>query len=197
MKEARWNALVEEAGDRILAHEIWVTSDEETGKGEREFPVHIERMVASQLKMGMDLSTTVDQRELDKMDRMDRATLVVSKKLQAISNKPDPSDMDLLTIANLADVLFDMENIETEAAIVSFVNAADDMSKSSRSYLDNVIEGKVEPTLRQLYRIKEFGETFQLLEELIPELEADPAYAADAAKAREVVSKKKDIKTKR
>ena len=41
MKDARWTALVEETGDRILAHEIWVTSDEATGKGEREFPVHI------------------------------------------------------------------------------------------------------------------------------------------------------------
>ena len=132
MNGPEWTTLVEMVGDYNHAFLIWESADPVTGKGAYEYPAEVLNKVASMKDNGMEMPTTVDPRVISRKERMDKAKDIVAKKIQRLQNRPDKSEYDFRTLADLERAFSDLNNLQTEFAIASFVDIAATMAAGSK-----------------------------------------------------------------
>lgn len=189
-KSPHWKRLVEATGDYNTAFQIW----EDNGF---DYPDFIISEVETQVEAGMEMDSDIDIQTIERKEKLDRAKEIISKKLNALRNNPNVSDVDNETIAEFEQLLNKMNELSAEHAISEFVDAARRMANAANRFLEQVKEGTRSPNLRQYYRIKEFGDTFELVAELIPELREAKGFEAELQSAEQVAAQIESIKQER
>lgn len=216
MSSPEWALLVEQEGSEVGAMKVWKNKDALTEKKEFQYPFDIlldadlmkEDSGMDPVKLNEKISWSEDQRatrvqvkpdaRLMRMDEeIEKAKVIIAKKITKFKARPSKTKTDKKTIADFETLLDNLTNLEAAAAIAEFVQAAGNMARKAQIYLNKVESGEKDPSLKQFLRIKEFESSFELLETLLPELENDPEFAEDAARAKEIIASINIIKQQR
>lgn len=197
MDGLEWKLLVEETGDFNIAFQVFEQVDPATGKISGTYPAHIMAKAKMAVDSGMPIDMKIDERVIDRKKRMERANDIIRKKVDAIRNRPNQSEIDTKTLIELETLQDELATLDTNYAVSAFIDAVSRISSSADKYLDAVKDGSKEVSLKQLARIQELENMMELMEELLPELKNDPEFTAEAAKGSALLARKSSIKQER
>lgn len=191
MNSPEWKSLVEMTGDFNDAYAMWE-------QNEYDYPSDVILDVEMNRAAGLDSNIAISPRTLESKRKLDNAREVLEKRVAGMKRNPHNNDNDFQDIADIEAIIHDIANLDTAYAVQSYVDTVASMAAAAMTQLENIKSGKREPTLKQLYRIRELESLLELVSELLPELEAGGPEFADAVhKAKIIIADKSLISKER
>ena len=160
-----------------------------------EYPDHIIAMVEQELSMdNNEEKYSVDPYLKKKTDLTKKARAVIKKKLLKVSQevKKDPNQEKYK--AEFKEILNDLDELESEAALHSFILAADRMANTASKWMREIKNGEKEATMTNLQKMQDYVSSFRLLRELREEYFQDEDHKKDFQIIEKIIASQNAIR---